>query len=70
MTCLFHKLLEVGKPSYLRDSIIEETDVRRSNRLAEKKHSSFELPRFSTIYLERSILVTVIRFWEELSSEF
>ncbi|CAG5083524.1 Protein of unknown function, partial [Cotesia congregata] len=69
MTCLLYKLLSVGKPNYLRNLFVEEADVRRSDRLAAKKHTSFELPRFTTTYLEHSFLVTVIRVWEELPSD-
>ncbi|XP_074114245.1 uncharacterized protein LOC141537263 [Cotesia typhae] len=58
MTCLLYKLLSVGKPNYLRNLFVEEADVRRSDRLATKKHTSFELPRFTTTYLEHSFLVT------------
>ncbi|XP_044593197.1 uncharacterized protein LOC123271009 [Cotesia glomerata] len=69
MSCYFFKLLQVGKPKYLRDFFIEETGVRRSDRLATKKHSLYTFPRFATIFMERSFQVSVIRLWEELPEE-
>ncbi|CAG5100694.1 Protein of unknown function [Cotesia congregata] len=69
MTCLLYKLLSVGKPNYLRNLFVKEADIRRSDRLAAKKHTSFELPRFTKTYLEHSFLVIVIRVWEELPSD-
>ncbi|XP_044597515.1 uncharacterized protein LOC123274085 [Cotesia glomerata] len=69
MSCYFYKLLQVEKPKYLRELFIEDTDVRRSSRLAAKKHSFFKLPHFATTYMEHSFIVTVIRLWEELPDE-
>ncbi|XP_044575217.1 uncharacterized protein LOC123259023 [Cotesia glomerata] len=69
MSCYFFKLLQVGKPKYLRDLFIEETEIRRSNRLAAKKHSFYKLPPFATTFMERSFQVIVIRLWEELPEE-
>lgn len=37
MVCFFFKLLNEGQPMYLRDLFIEDTDVRRSERLSAKK---------------------------------
>lgn len=67
--CYFYKLLDIGKPVYLRDSFTEETDVRRSEKIAAKKHTSFKMPNFTTTYFEKSFFVTVIRMWEELPSD-
>lgn len=69
LLCYFYKLLEVGKPGYLRDAFFEETDVRRSSRSVAKKHTVFKLPHFATTYLERSFIVTAIRVWEELPDD-
>ncbi|CAG5109296.1 Protein of unknown function [Cotesia congregata] len=67
--CFFYKLLEHGKPKYLRDLFVEESDVRRSDRLAAKRHTSFKIPNFTTSYFEKSYIVTVIKLWEELPSD-
>ncbi|XP_044577603.1 uncharacterized protein LOC123260529 [Cotesia glomerata] len=50
MSCYFYKLLQVEKPKYLRELFTEDIDVRRSNRLAAKKHTAFILlpPIWST----------------------
>ncbi|XP_044585968.1 uncharacterized protein LOC123266005 [Cotesia glomerata] len=69
MSCFFFKLLQVGKPKYLRDSFVEETEVRRSDRLAAKKHSLYKFPHFATTFMERSFQLGVIRLWEELPEE-
>ncbi|XP_044598357.1 uncharacterized protein LOC123274679 [Cotesia glomerata] len=69
MSCYFYKLLQVEKPKYLRELFIEDIDVRRSNRLAAKKHTSFKIPHFATTYMEHSFLISVIRLWEELPEE-
>ncbi|CAG5073917.1 Protein of unknown function [Cotesia congregata] len=68
--CYFFKLLNIGKPIYLRDLFIEDNDVRRSERLAAKKNKiNFKLPNFTTTQYECSFVVTVIRLWEELPAE-
>ncbi|CAG5092871.1 Protein of unknown function [Cotesia congregata] len=58
VVCFFYKLLEHGKPEYLRDLFVEESDVRRSDRLAAKRHTFFKIPNFTTSYFEKSYIVT------------
>lgn len=69
MVCFFFKLLNEGKPMYLRNLLIEDADVRRSERLSAKKHTCFKLPNYTTTYSEKSFLVSVIKMWEELPIE-
>ncbi|CAG5073958.1 Protein of unknown function [Cotesia congregata] len=58
-----------GKPSYLRELFVED-EAKRSERLAIKTNNvNFELPNFSTNYLENSFVVTTIRLWQNLPAE-
>lgn len=67
---LFNKLLELGKPYYLRELFIEDLDNRRSERLAAKRNQiSFKIPNFATIYYENSFVVSAICLWQELPLE-
>lgn len=67
LACYFYKLLDTGKPDYLRELFLEDLDTRCSERLAVKKNNvNFKMPNFSTTYYEFSFVVTCIRLWEEL----
>ncbi|CAG5073672.1 Protein of unknown function [Cotesia congregata] len=70
ISCYFYKLLDIGKPCYLRELFIEDPNLRRSERLAAKRNNiSFVMPYFSTTQYELSFVVTVIRLWEELPAD-
>ncbi|CAG5100593.1 Protein of unknown function [Cotesia congregata] len=65
----FYKLLDTGKPIYLRKLFIED-DARRSERLVSKNNNvNYLIPSFSTSHLEHSFLISAIRLWQKLPAD-
>ncbi|CAG5100026.1 Protein of unknown function [Cotesia congregata] len=71
LACFIYKLLETGEPKFLRGMFnSEDSDIRRSDRLAAKKnYVSFKMPNFTTVTFEHSFIVSSIRLWQELPSD-
>lgn len=70
ISCYFYKLLDIGKPCYLRNVFIEDPNLRRSERLAAKRNNiGFVMPYFSTTQYELSFVVIATRLWEELPAD-